>query len=146
MNLKGLKQSFLWSLCASAIAPLCLFAQTLDAKGEMRARHLDQEIRCVSCQSQSINDSEAPIALDLRRDIRRQIQDGRTDAQIRESLQKRYGEYILLRPKISGINSLLWLFPPFIVLAGFGFLIRRKLLEKDRPQTTTPPKIDTKSF
>ena len=89
---------------------------------EARARHLFQQLRCVVCQNESIDDSQAEIAGDLRRIVRGQIAAGRTDQQIRDFLVQRYGEFILLTPTLSPGNLVLWLAPLLLVLAGGAYL------------------------
>ena len=85
---------------------------------EARARALFEQIRCVVCQNESIDDSEADLARDLRQTVRGQIAAGRTDAQVRDFLVQRYGEFILLRPRFSPANAAAWLSPFLIVLVG----------------------------
>ena len=89
-----------------------------DPAQEARARHLFQQFRCLVCQNESIDDSEADLAADLRQIVRQQVAAGRTDAQIRAFLVDRYGEFILLKPRFSPGNAVLWLAPAVIVLAG----------------------------
>jgi len=92
---------------------------------EAHARALFSEIRCVVCQNESIDDSDAEVAGNLRQAVRAQVADGRTDQQIKSYLVQRYGEFILMRPLFSPGNALLWLSPFLIVLAGAGVLILR---------------------
>jgi cytochrome c-type biogenesis protein CcmH len=89
---------------------------------EARARQLFTEVRCVQCQSESIADSVAQFAGDMRREIRADIAGGKTNAQIRKELYAHYGDYVLFRPRFSLGNLLLWLLPPLIALAGGGIL------------------------
>ncbi len=101
------------------------------AKDEARAEALFQEVRCVVCQSESIADSDAEIAADMRRDIRAQIAAGVSDADIRKHLYARYGDYVLFRPRVSPANMLLWGLPPLIVALGAGaFLVMAKRTRK----------------
>ena len=93
-----------------------------DPAAEDRARDLFKEIRCVVCQNESIDDSEAALAQDLRRLVREQVGAGRSDGEVRAYLVDRYGEFILLRPTFSPANWLLWAVPFLIVLAGVGGL------------------------
>lgn len=95
------------------------------AKDEARAEALYREVRCVQCQSESIADSNAPIAADMRREIRRSVAEGRSDADIRKNLYARYGDYVLFRPRLSKANLILWLTPFLIVAAGAGLLLFR---------------------
>ncbi len=83
---------------------------------EARARALSRELRCMVCQNQSIDDSDAPLARDLRLIVRERLKAGDTDDQILELLTSRYGEFVLLRPRFTWHNTLLW-FAPLIVLA-----------------------------
>jgi len=85
---------------------------------EARARAVFTQIRCVVCQNESIDDSEADIARDLRQTIRRQIASGRSDAEVKDFLVRRYGEFILLQPRFSIENAALWLTPVLIALVG----------------------------
>jgi cytochrome c-type biogenesis protein CcmH len=89
---------------------------------EARARHLFQQLRCVVCQNESIDDSQADIAGDLRRIVRRQIVAGKTDLEIRDFLVARYGEFILLTPTASPGNAALWLTPFLLIVLGGGYL------------------------
>lgn len=93
---------------------------------ETRARHLFAEIRCVVCQNESIDDSQAELAHDLRQVVRGQVAAGRSDVQIRQFLVGRYGDFILLRPRLNAGNAILWGAPFLIVLAGVGALILRR--------------------
>jgi cytochrome c-type biogenesis protein CcmH len=92
---------------------------------EAHARALFKEIRCVVCQNESIDDSEAEVAGNLRQAVRAQVAEGRTDQQIKAFLVQRYGEFILLRPTFSPGNALLWLSPFLIVLVGAAVLLLR---------------------
>jgi cytochrome c-type biogenesis protein CcmH len=96
-----------------------------DPVQEARARALFHEIRCVVCQSESIDDSEADVARDLRQAVRRQVAAGQSDQQVRDYLATRYGEFILLKPRFSPGNAALWLTPFAIVLIGGAVLAIR---------------------
>jgi cytochrome c-type biogenesis protein CcmH len=91
-----------------------------DPAKEARARHLFKQVRCLVCQNESIDDSEADLAADLRRIVREQVAAGRTDDQITAYLTDRYGEFVLFRPRFSLGNAALWLTP--FVLVGLGGL------------------------
>jgi cytochrome c-type biogenesis protein CcmH len=94
---------------------------------EQRARALFAQIRCLVCQNESIDDSEAPLAADLRHIVRQQVADGRSDADIEHFLVVRYGEFVLMKPAFSPANALLWLTPFAIVgLGGATLLLRRR--------------------
>jgi len=113
----------------------CLFAVTLmmglpaayavqpdeimpDPAKESRARDLSRELRCMVCQNQSIDDSEAPLARDLRLLVRERIAAGDSDAQVIDFLVARYGEFVLLKPRLNAHTWLLWLLPPLALLGG----------------------------
>jgi cytochrome c-type biogenesis protein CcmH len=89
---------------------------------EARARDLSRELRCMVCQNQSIDDSEAPLARDLRLLVRERIAAGDSDAQVIDFLVERYGEFVLLKPRLESHTLLLWLLPP-LVLAGGGLAL-----------------------
>jgi cytochrome c-type biogenesis protein CcmH len=100
-----------------------------DPGQEARARQIFREVRCLVCQNESIDDSEADLAADLRRIVREQVVQGRTDAQIRRFLVERYGEFVLFRPSFSPVNALLWLAPLLLVGVGGGLwllVVRRR--------------------
>ena len=90
-----------------------------DPVKEARARDLSRELRCMVCQNQSIDDSEAPLAKDLRVLVRERIAAGDSDAQVIDFLVARYGEFVLLKPQLNSHTWILWLLPP-LVLAGGG--------------------------
>ena len=97
-----------------------------DARQEARARALFQEVRCLVCQNESIDDSEADLAADLRRIVRGQIRAGRSDAEIRAFLLARYGQFVLLQPRFSIDNLVLWTVPFVVVLGGGSVMILRR--------------------
>ena len=90
-----------------------------DASKEARARDLSRELRCMVCQNQSIDDSEAPLARDLRVLVRERIAAGDSDAQVIDFLVSRYGEFVLLKPRLNSHTWLLWFLTP-LALAGGG--------------------------
>ena len=89
-----------------------------DPAKEARARDLSRELRCMVCQNQSIDDSEAPLARDLRLLVRERIAAGDTDAQVIDFLVARYGEFVLLKPRLNSHTWLLWLLTPLALAAG----------------------------
>jgi cytochrome c-type biogenesis protein CcmH len=90
---------------------------------EARARTLSEELRCMVCQNQSIDDSEAPLAHDLRVLVRQRLEAGDSDRQVLDYLVARYGDFVLLKPPLNFYTLLLWGLPPVALLAGFGGLI-----------------------
>ena len=112
--------------------------QFRDAAEATRFHDLVAELRCVMCQNQSLADSNAQIAVDLRREVLTLMREGRDDQAIRDYLVDRYGEFVLYRPRVSPTTWLLWFGPLLFVLVG-GVVIRR-LLRRDR--AATPPVAD----
>jgi cytochrome c-type biogenesis protein CcmH len=90
---------------------------------EARARHLSEELRCMVCQNQSIDDSEAPLAHDLRVLVRQRLEAGDSDRQVLDYLVARYGDFVLLRPPFKPETLLLWGLPPVALAIGLGALI-----------------------
>src|SRR6476469_8904225 len=101
--------------CAIAVEPDEVLS---DAALEARARALSRELRCMVCQNQSIDDSEAPLARDLRILVRERLQAGDSDRQVIDFLVARYGEFVLLRPRFSWHTAVLWLGPAALLLIG----------------------------
>src|SRR4029077_6214908 len=95
-----------------------------DPVKEARARDLSRALRCMVCQNQSIDDSDAPLARDLRLLVRERIAGGDSDAQVIDFLVARYGEFVLLKPRVNPHTLLLWLVPPLVLLGG-GFALWR---------------------
>jgi cytochrome c-type biogenesis protein CcmH len=106
---------------------------------EARARNLSAELRCMVCQNQSIDDSDAPLARDLRLLLRERIAAGDNDAAVVDFLVARYGEFILLRPRFNEHTAILWVLPPAVLvlgaLAALGLYRRRA----SRPATELDP-------
>ena len=112
-----------------------------DAALEARARVLSQELRCLVCQNQSIDDSEAPLARDLRILLRERLKSGDSDRQVMDFLVARYGEFVLLRPPLAWHTALLWLTP--ILLLGVGAvgllaMARRRTVAASAKKALTP--------
>jgi cytochrome c-type biogenesis protein CcmH len=89
-----------------------------DPAMEARARDLSRELRCMVCQNQSIDDSEAPLARDLRLLVRERIAAGDSDAQVLDFLVARYGEFVLLKPRFELNTMVLWMLPPLGLMIG----------------------------
>ena len=118
---------------AIAVASLFLMAASddpseylADPAKEARAKALFEEIRCVVCQNESIAGSDADIAHDVRTLVREQIAAGASDKAVRDYLLGRYGEFILLRPRLNARNAILWGAPFAIVIIGVGLILRRR--------------------
>ena len=127
-------------LCVS-VFPALVYAQAAevakpDAAVEARLKALAEELRCLVCQNQTIADSNAPLALDLRNQIRDQVKQGRSDDQIRSYMVDRYGDFVLYRPPMRATTVLLWAGPFALLLVGAGiyFLtVRRRRAAKGEP-------------
>ena len=101
---------------------------------QQRYESINRELRCLVCQNQTIADSNATLAADLRREVREMIAAGRTDAEIREFMIARYGDFVLYRPRMTAGNFLLWAAPVLLLLGGvYGVLrvVRRRAAEAD---------------
>lgn len=125
---------------ALSLAPLAHAVQpdeVLDDPAlEARARALSKELRCLVCRNENIDDSNADLARDLRLLVRERLVAGDSDAQTLDYIVERYGEYVLLKPRMSGANIVLWLAGPALLLAGgAGALIwsRRQRAAKPAP-------------
>ncbi len=113
---------------------------------ELQARYeeITEEVRCLKCQNQSIKDSNAFLASDLRREIRRMLEEGKSNDEIYDFLVARYGEFALYRPRMSGKTLVLWIAPILLLLLGGGVLvniIRRRMnmpLEEDLQESNNP--------
>jgi cytochrome c-type biogenesis protein CcmH len=109
-----------------------------DPKLEMRARELSRELRCMVCQNQSIDESEAPLARDLRVLVRERLTKGDTDQQVLDFLVARYGEFVLLKPPLESRTIILWALPPVALLVGvigLLFAVRRRRANQPGPAT-----------
>ncbi|MFZ1885005.1 MAG: cytochrome c-type biogenesis protein [Rhodoplanes sp.] len=134
-------------IIASALVSVALAVQPdemlPDPRLEQRARAISQQLRCMVCQNQSIDDSDAPLAKDLRLLVRERLKAGDSDPQVIDYMVARYGEFVLLKPRLSLQTVVLWLTPAIVLLAGgLGLLIalrrRRALAAAAAPPPLTP--------
>ena len=116
-----------WRCLVAAVLSLAILSPAIalgpdevlsDAALEARARSLSKELRCMVCQNQSIDDSDAPLARDLRVLVRERLTGGDSDQQVLDFLVARYGEFVLLKPRFSWHTALLWLGPPGVLIGG----------------------------
>ena len=106
-------------LLAASVALSCpAFAQK-DAALDARLKKLEEELRCLVCQNQSLADSNAPLAEDLRREVHGLAAQGKSDEEIKQFLVQRYGDFVLYKPPVKGTTALLWA-GPFLLLLGGG--------------------------
>lgn len=108
-----------------------------------RIKGIAVELRCLVCQNQTIADSTAPLALDLKQQIREQLLAGKTDAQVREYMTQRYGDFVLYRPPVKPETALLWAGPALLAVtsaAALVFVLRRR---QKMPAEAFEPDADT---
>jgi len=99
---------------------------------ETRARNLSRELRCMVCQNQSIDDSDAPLARDLRLLVRERLKAGDSDTQILDFLVARYGDFVLLKPRFTSHTALLWLLPFLVLIVGAVALLMLRRRQRNR--------------
>jgi len=122
-------RALLLMLClATPVAALSPDEVLADPVLEQRARDISGGLRCLVCQNQSIDDSDADLARDLRILVRERLVAGDSDEAVRQFLVDRYGEYVLLNPRLNSHTILLWIAAPTLLLAGLGtlFVVGRK--------------------
>ena len=129
---------------ATLITPLVSTANAITAEEmladpvlENRARNLSQKLRCLVCQNQSIDDSDADLARDLRREVRAQLVLGKTDQAILSDLRAKYGDFVLLAPPLAKNTMALWLAPIGFLLLGIGIAWG----VRQRSSSSAPPPI-----
>ena len=109
---------------------------------ESRARALSRELRCMVCQNQSIDDSDASLARDLRILVRERLKAGDSDGQVLDFLTARYGQFVLLKPHFGWDTALLWGAPAGVLLVGGLAIVLAWRRRKDVLAPTTPPLTD----
>lgn len=118
---------WLWLLVLALMAPLALAAiDTYEFDTEeqrQRFYQLSSELRCPKCQNQNIADSDAPIAMDLRREVYRMLNEGKDNEEIVDFLVARYGEFVRYKPALTPATAILWFGPAAMLLAGFSVLL-----------------------
>jgi len=124
-----------WALFAAA--PVAVAVQPgemlADPALEQRARVISAELRCLVCQNQSIDDSDAPLAGDLRRLVRERLEAHDSDQQVLDYVVARYGEFVLLKPRFELSTILLWLTPIFVLIGGLILVLRSARKESSSP-------------
>ena len=110
---------------------------------ETRALALAKELRCVVCQNQSIMESDAPLARDLRAVVRERIDGGDSDDEIKDYVVARYGDFVLLRPPFKPKTWALWLGPPLVALIGLAALARSWRRRRTAAASVAPPPLDS---
>ena len=116
---------------------------------EQRVMRLTAELRCLVCQNQSLADSHADLAIDLKNQVRSQMQAGKSDAEIREYMVARYGDFVLYRPPLKPTTALLWA-GPFVLLAGgglaLGFYLRRRRERLTESELTPEQRVQAEAL
>ena len=131
-------------ICSVASASLANEAAPLaqDPIVEQRLIAISEEMRCLVCQNESLAGSRSDLAQDLRREIREQIQQGKSDQQIREFMVERYGDFVLYRPPFKSTTALLWVGPGVMLVGGLLVLVlvlrRRSRMPEDRFDAEEP--------
>ena len=113
-----------WCLVASPVSAREAAPLADDPVVEQRLIHISEDIRCLVCQNESLAGSRADLANDLRREIRKLIREGKTDAEITGFLVSRYGDFVLYRPPVKPLTWVLWFGPFLLVMAGVAVLLR----------------------
>ena len=116
-----------------------------DGSEEKRFRALTEELRCVMCQNQSLADSDAPIAHDLRLEVLRLMREGKSDAQIKQYLVARYTDFVLYKPEVKPMTWLLW-FGPGLLIVGGGVVIAVIVRRHGRNAPSSPPANDSQEW
>jgi len=121
--------------CVLALAGQIAFAQQPQSGEalEKRVMDLSSELRCLVCQNQTLADSNAPLAVDLRNTVREQLAKGASEREVIDFMTARYGDFVLYRPPFKGTTLLLWL-GPFLLLAFGAFLFFRRVRGRQAPQ------------
>jgi len=139
--MKQLIQGLLLTLCLLGSASAAIDAYEFKNEAEReRYRTLVEELRCPKCQNQNIADSNAPIAMDLRREIYRMLEGGQSNEQIVDYLVARYGDFVLYKPPVNAKTLVLWYGPIVLLVIGFAvlaFILIRRRRASDKPASNT---------
>jgi cytochrome c-type biogenesis protein CcmH len=144
---RGATRRAWWALAALLLLAAPAHAATnpdemlKDPAQEARARALGRELRCLVCQNQSIDDSDADLARDLRRVVRERIVAGESDGEILGFLKDRYGEFVLLRPPVQPSTYLLWFGPAAVLLLGGGLVAAFYRGRRQSPEAAAPEQL-----
>lgn len=124
-----------WTVFATATVALAVQPGEMlaDPALEQRARTISAELRCLVCQNQSIDDSDAPLAGDLRRLVRERLEAKDSDQQVLDYVVARYGEFVLLKPPFELSTLLLWLTPVLVLIGGLALVLRAAKKDVSNP-------------
>lgn len=109
---------------------------------ELRVNQLASELRCLVCQNQTIADSHAELAVQLKNEVRTQLAQGRSDDEVRDFMVARYGDFVLYRPPVSAATALLWAGPAVLLLIGLGLLVQH-IRARHRLDATSASELDS---
>ncbi|HUJ01480.1 MAG TPA: cytochrome c-type biogenesis protein [Usitatibacter sp.] len=139
--MRAILAALAFAVAAAGFAPLAIGQADEvahpDAKVERRLKELGEQLRCLVCQNETIADSQAPLAEDLRNEIRGMIRAGKSDDQIRAYLVARYGDFVLYKPPFKSITVLLWVGPFALLALGVG--VMAVVLKRRRALPAAPP-------
>ena len=132
------------ALSAPVLAKIEDKSVAADPAVERRLKEISDELRCLVCQNQTIADSDAPLAVDLRRQTRAMIAAGKSDEEIRGYMVERYGDFVLYKPPFNAVTAVLWVAPGLLVvggLAGLVVMLRRRRAQAAAPAAPDPAKL-----
>ena len=119
------------------LVPSVSFGQE-DANLEKRVQAVSHELRCLVCQNQTLADSNAPLAVDLRNQVREQLKSGASEREVREWMVARYGDFVLYRPPFKAATLLLWAGPFLLLLIGAALVFRRVTARREMDKPLSP--------
>lgn len=134
------------SLMLAALSPAEAQSNTealTEEQVELRAREIGRSLRCVVCQNQSIEESDASLAEDMRRLVRARVRQGETNTEVIDFMQERYGDFVLLKPPVQGNTYVLWAAPFMILLFGIFWFLRQ--MKRKEPRPVAPLSEDEKA-
>ena len=111
----------------------CIALGSEDPNLEKRVRDISNELRCLVCQNQTLADSNAPLAVDLRNQVREQLRSGASEREVRDWMVARYGDFVLYRPPLNAATALLWAGPFLLLLLGL-VLVFRRIVARRQPE------------
>ena len=121
------------SLILALLMSVSAAAQLSDNEINAKTREVNRALRCVVCQNQSIDESDAPLAADMRKLVRRQISEGKSEAEVIAYMRKTYGDYVLLKPPVQRNTFVLWFAPLLLLLGVFAWFIRAGKTQAEEP-------------
>ncbi len=121
----------------------------IDPVTEKRFNSLNKELRCPKCQNQNLADSNSPIAADLRREVYELLNQGKADLVIMDYMVKRYGDFVLYRPRVNSLTYILWFGPALLILCGIFvviFIVRRKPIAREQVELSADQQTKLKQI